>query len=179
MILINNKEIPENNRFRTRFISKVKNISNILLTEVDISYLRDPVNNNSKQYFTKINCYKIPKGEYIYNLLIKKFPKDLSEKIINILFRIEESENINTYISSYNSLTPNQNSNKYEIKFQLKDITDNLHVSNYQYKILYDIINLKLNINLRNLLNSKSSFDIIEIFKLSDNIFDFFNFLTL
>ena len=80
MLLFNGENIIDNNRYRTIFIYRIKGLSKILVTTIDIVYSL-----SNQAYTLKFMYHIISNLDYIYTVLMKRFNIDLVDKIMNQL----------------------------------------------------------------------------------------------
>jgi len=177
MILVNKKTMLENTRYRSRFMLKFKENPSILFPSFDISYMFD---NKKKMHISiKPIFHILPKLDIIYKLINRKFPKEIVLIIIdNYLANypnnfINLNKKINLCISS--SIRYLWDKGKYIVSFQsnTNKLSNTLNIDGYKQKYLIEYINLLVNEKLTDLINTNKSFEIDDIYKLNNNLFEF------
>ena len=180
MILVNGKEMPDNNRFRTRLICKLKNNPSILVGSFDISKR----NSKSKSSFNNTPIfYRISNLEDIYHILKnnKNIPNEIIEKIIYYVINCADYININKELK-YNigaQIVISDDNDNYKVNLYSSptQTSNSYSIKSHNYIQLINYIHYCVNNNFKNLLNKKKPFEVDEIYIFKNPQFELIYFI--
>ena len=166
MLLFNGENIIDNNRYRTIFIYRIKDLSKILVTTIDIVYSL-----SNQSYTLKFMYHIISNLDYIYTVLMKRFNIDIVDKIMNqLIINNPKMFNINykLNISLATTIRYSPKTHNYQaiLNYNSNKLSRTLNIIGHQYLLVMEMIQLLVTDNVTRLLNLNKPFSIEDIGKL-------------
>lgn len=164
-ILYNNHKIINNKKYYHNVIVKLKNNSTILSLSLQTIFNIDSITFQIRFYKIK-SFHSDIDLQYIIKLISYKFPDD----IINNIIKYYVQDNVSFFSikkdKTYNTM-------KYTTNISYDNSLYSIENDSKENNIMCDLIVERISKHLKNLLNSKKSIDINNIFSIKDDYIDY------